>query len=165
MSNAVQSHRQPGIRASWSVKNHLFDCATSGPSAFAFNCGTRRGTWPCSIQRSTVSCVRPIWSGCAFVMLRTAIGSRSARSCCSKRHNAPCSSRLQSRHARRSGIGLLARAYRRTLTVSVSAARFAPSVQAPIRQLLLEHSKLESTVRYLGIEVDDALEMAEQTEG
>jgi integrase len=31
-------------------------------------------------------------------------------------------------------------------------------------QLLLGHLKLESTVRYLGIEVDDALEMAEQTE-
>ena len=32
------------------------------------------------------------------------------------------------------------------------------------RQLLLGHTKLESTVRYLGIEVDDALELAEQTE-
>lgn len=31
-------------------------------------------------------------------------------------------------------------------------------------QLLLGHSKLESTVRYLGIEVDDALEIAEQSE-
>jgi integrase len=31
-------------------------------------------------------------------------------------------------------------------------------------QLLLGHTKLESTVRYLGIEVDDALEIAEQTE-
>ncbi len=31
-------------------------------------------------------------------------------------------------------------------------------------QLLLGHAKLESTVRYLGIEVDDALEIAEQTE-
>ena len=31
-------------------------------------------------------------------------------------------------------------------------------------QLLLGHSKLESTVRYLGVEVEDALEMAEQTE-
>jgi len=31
-------------------------------------------------------------------------------------------------------------------------------------QLLLGHSKLESTVRYLGIEVDGALEMSEQTE-
>ncbi|PRX21194.1 hypothetical protein B0G75_13151 [Paraburkholderia sp. BL18I3N2] len=31
-------------------------------------------------------------------------------------------------------------------------------------QLLPGHTKLESTVRYLGVEVDDALEMAEQTE-
>ena len=31
-------------------------------------------------------------------------------------------------------------------------------------QLLLGHTKLESTIRYLGIDVDDALEMAEQTE-
>jgi integrase len=31
-------------------------------------------------------------------------------------------------------------------------------------QLLLGHSKLESTVRYLGIEVDDALEISEQVE-
>lgn len=31
-------------------------------------------------------------------------------------------------------------------------------------QRLLGHSKLESTVRYLGIEVDDALEISEQTE-
>jgi integrase len=31
-------------------------------------------------------------------------------------------------------------------------------------ELLLGHTKLESTVRYLGIEVDDALEIAEQTE-
>ena len=31
-------------------------------------------------------------------------------------------------------------------------------------QLLLGHTKLESTVRYLGIDIDDALEMSEQTE-
>jgi site-specific recombinase XerC len=31
-------------------------------------------------------------------------------------------------------------------------------------QLLLGHLKLESTVRYLGIDVDDALEISEQTE-
>lgn len=30
--------------------------------------------------------------------------------------------------------------------------------------LLLGHSKLESTVRYLGIEVDDAVEISEQSE-
>ena len=31
-------------------------------------------------------------------------------------------------------------------------------------QLLLVATKLESTIQYLGIEVDDALEIAEQTE-
>ena len=31
-------------------------------------------------------------------------------------------------------------------------------------QLLLGHSEFESTVRYLGIEVDEALEITEQTE-
>lgn len=31
-------------------------------------------------------------------------------------------------------------------------------------QLLLGHSKLDSTVRYLGIEIDDALEMSEQVD-
>jgi len=31
-----------------------------------------------------------------------------------------------------------------------------------VRLLLLGHTKIESTVRYLGIEVDDALATAEQ---
>jgi site-specific recombinase XerD len=31
-------------------------------------------------------------------------------------------------------------------------------------QLLLGHTKLESTVRYLGVEVDDALGISEQVE-
>ena len=31
-------------------------------------------------------------------------------------------------------------------------------------ELLLGHTKLGSTVRYLGIELDDALEISEQTE-
>jgi hypothetical protein len=31
-------------------------------------------------------------------------------------------------------------------------------------QLLLGHTKIESTVRYLGIEIDDAIEVAEKTE-
>ena len=31
-------------------------------------------------------------------------------------------------------------------------------------QLLLGHTKIESTVRYLGIEVDDALALSEQVE-
>ncbi|MFT7573435.1 MAG: integrase, partial [Paracoccaceae bacterium] len=31
-------------------------------------------------------------------------------------------------------------------------------------QLLLGHTKIESTVRYLGVEVDDALDLAEKTD-
>lgn len=31
-------------------------------------------------------------------------------------------------------------------------------------QLLLGHSKIENTVRYLGVDVDDALSLAEATE-
>lgn len=31
-------------------------------------------------------------------------------------------------------------------------------------QILLGHTKLESTVRYLGVEVDDALELSEATD-
>jgi len=34
----------------------------------------------------------------------------------------------------------------------------------PAVQLLLGHRKIESTVRYLGVDVDDALEMAEHIE-
>ena len=34
----------------------------------------------------------------------------------------------------------------------------------PRVQLLLGHTKIESTVRYLGIEVDDALAIAEQVD-
>ena len=39
---------------------------------------------------------------------------------------------------------------------------YKQSKNLPAVQLLLGHSKLESTARYLGIEVGDALEVAEQ---
>ena len=32
-------------------------------------------------------------------------------------------------------------------------------------QILLGHTKIENTVRYLGVDVEDALELAEATEG
>ena len=41
---------------------------------------------------------------------------------------------------------------------------YKPTKNLRAIQLLLGHTKLDSTVRYLGIEVDDALELAEQTE-
>ena len=45
-------------------------------------------------------------------------------------------------------------------------AMFNIALDANLRacQLLLGHGKLESTVRYLGIEVDDALAISEQIE-
>ena len=46
----------------------------------------------------------------------------------------------------------------------ISTRQYARIVHQWAVQLLLGHSKLESTVRYLGIEVDDALEISEQTE-
>ena len=49
-------------------------------------------------------------------------------------------------------------------TSSASLERYRRTKNLRAVQLLLGHSKLESTVRYLGIEVDDALEISEQTE-
>jgi hypothetical protein len=47
----------------------------------------------------------------------------------------------------------------------IGAAATQPSLVNPrARLMLLGHTKIESTVRYLGIEVDDALSMAEQVE-
>jgi hypothetical protein len=47
-------------------------------------------------------------------------------------------------------------------TRASSIYRWTKSLRAV--QLLLGNTKLERTVRHLGIEVDDTLEMAEQTE-
>ena len=44
------------------------------------------------------------------------------------------------------------------------AAQIYKTDNLPAVQLLLGHTKLESTVRYLGIEVDDALIISEQVE-
>jgi integrase len=63
------------------------------------------------------------------------------------------------------GIGLDASAYgTHTLRRTKASLIYRRTKNLRAVQLLLGHAKLESTVRYLGIEVDDALEMAEQTE-
>lgn len=64
-----------------------------------------------------------------------------------------------------SDIGLASTAYG-TLSLRRTKASLIYRRTRNIRavQLLLGHAKFESTVRYLGIEVDDALELAEQTE-
>jgi hypothetical protein len=43
-------------------------------------------------------------------------------------------------------------------------ASFAQPILRTTVQLLLGHTKIESAVRYLGIEVDDALAIAEQVD-
>jgi len=63
------------------------------------------------------------------------------------------------------GVGLDSKAYgthsmRRTKATLIY--RRTKNLRAV--QLLLGHSKLDSTVRYLGIEIDDALEISEQTD-
>jgi integrase len=63
------------------------------------------------------------------------------------------------------GIGLDPAAYgTHTLRRTKASLVYRRTKNLRAVQLLLGHTKLESTVRYLGIEVDDALEMAEQTE-
>lgn len=62
-------------------------------------------------------------------------------------------------------IGLDASAYgTHTLRRTKASLIYRRTKNLRAVQLLLGHAKLESTVRYLGIEVDDALKMAEQTE-
>ena len=62
-------------------------------------------------------------------------------------------------------IGLNPAAYgTHTMRRTKAALIYRRTKNLRVVQLLLGHSKLESTVRYLAIDVDDALEIAEQTE-
>jgi integrase len=62
-------------------------------------------------------------------------------------------------------IGLDSSAYgTHTLRCTKASLIYRRTKNLRVVQLLLGHTKLESTVRYLGIEVDDALEIAEQTD-
>ena len=62
-------------------------------------------------------------------------------------------------------IGLNPTAYgTHTMRRTKAALIYRKTKNLRVVQLLLGHSKLESAVRYLGIDVDDALEIAEQTE-
>jgi integrase len=62
-------------------------------------------------------------------------------------------------------LGLNSAAYgTHTMRRTKAALIYRGTKNLRVVQLLLGHSKLESTVRYLGIDVDDALEIGEQTE-
>jgi integrase len=63
------------------------------------------------------------------------------------------------------GIGLDASAYgTHSMRRSKASLIYRRTKNLRAVQLLLGHTRIESTVRYLGIDVDDALELAEQTE-
>jgi site-specific recombinase XerC len=70
--------------------------------------------------------------------------------------------RHPARHSPQRGIVRLCRSRHRRRTKATLIYKRTKNLRAV--QLLLGHTKLESTVRYLGIEVDDALEISEQTE-
>ena len=83
------------------------------------------------------------------------------------RHAAHLSTRQYSRIVHRwvTEVGLDSSAYgTHSLRRTKAALIYRRTKNLRAVQLLLGHTKLESTVRYLGIEVDDALELAEQTE-
>ena len=62
-------------------------------------------------------------------------------------------------------IGLDTSAYgTHTMRRTTASLIYRRTKNLRVVQLLLGHTKLESTVRYLGIEVDDAFEISEQTE-
>ena len=62
-------------------------------------------------------------------------------------------------------IGLDASVYgTHTMRPTKASLIYKRTTNLRVVQLLLRRTKLESTVRYLGVEVDDALEMAVQTE-
>jgi integrase len=59
-------------------------------------------------------------------------------------------------------VGLDASAYgRHSLRRTKATLLYRKTKNLRAVQLLLGHSSLDSTVRYLGIEIDDALEMSE----
>jgi integrase len=86
----------------------------------------------------------------------------------SRAHNSPhVSTRQYARIVRRwvGSIGLDPAAYgTHTMRRTKATLIYRRTKNLRAVQLLLGHTKSESTVRYLGIEVDDALEISEQTE-
>ena len=100
-----------------------------------------------STSLSTASCVGAIWWDFASTTWSRAVMSPPARSSCRRRRSGPCSLRSPSKRGKRSRPGSMRR------IDSLSSSCFQARCRGhPIFR------------RYLGIEVDDALEIAEQTE-
>jgi site-specific recombinase XerC len=70
---------------------------------------------------------------------------------------------VRGRRALKADIGLDTTAYgTHSMRRSKASMIYKKTKNLRAVQILLGHTKLESTVRYLGIEVDDALDLAEQ---
>ena len=64
------------------------------------------------------------------------------------------------------GLERLVFALRITARIRFAAPRLRSSIRRPetFEQCLLGHTKIENTVRYLGVDIEDALTLAEGTE-
>lgn len=62
------------------------------------------------------------------------------------------------------GIGLQAEEYGTLLRRTKASIIYKATGNLRAVQILLGHAKIESTVRYLGVDVEDALELSERTE-
>ncbi len=193
-SDSLQQHRSlswnplnavsPGTKASWSAKSHHSSRRTSGPSAFIYKTlirsenvrdithGNQILARAMVVQRKTQ---RPV----QFELTeptRTAVAAWIERAKLkpeqylfpSRLSKSPhVSTRQYARivHQWVSAIGLDSTVYgTHTMRRTKATLIYKRTKNLRAVQLLLGHSKLESTVRYLGIEVDDALEISEQTE-
>jgi hypothetical protein len=139
-----------GVRASSSVRRRHCGLRRSGPSVCSS--ATARANWHYLTLPWTASCARAIWSGYASSEPTANVPT-------------PLDPSISIVRGWAAEIGLNPAAYG-TLRSAARRRRWSIVGTKSLRavQLLLAYSKLESTVRYLGIEVDDALEMAEQTE-
>ena len=120
--------------------------------------------WPCSIWLSTANCAHVTSRRCAYAMSCEAIRSPSASRCKKAAH---LSTRQYARIVARwvTSIQLDRSAYgTHTMRRTKPTLIYRRTGNLRAVQLLLGHAKIESTVRYLGVEVDDALALAEQTE-
>ena len=94
-----------------------------------------------------------------FMIHGTSITNQAAKD------NVGVGQRLRIVHRWVTSIGLDANAYgTHSMRRTKAAQIYKKTGNLRAVQILLGHTKLESTVRYLGVEIDDALRIAEQIE-
>lgn len=186
----IASH---GIKESSSAQSHRCDRSMCGRSGQSYNLNTGRVTSHCSTWQSIANCAVATWSASASRTCATWLRCRPVKFELTEQtrdalDNYLRATRRQPGQCLFPGRGqedkhLTTRQYARLLgdwIKSVGLDRTVYGTHSLRRtkatliykrtgnlravQLLLGHTKIESTVRYLGIEVDDALEIAEQVD-